>query len=73
MQMEEPSWPGLGRFSPAEKRKEFRDSPKRFRMNAHGFSLRTPGLLQEQYRLISVKGKRSLVDNVKLLFRTQTP
>jgi hypothetical protein len=37
-------------------------------VNARGFSLRTPNLLEEQYRLISVKGKRLLVDNVKLLF-----
>jgi hypothetical protein len=42
-------------------------------VNARSFGLRTPDLLEEQYRLISVKGKRLLVDNVKLLFRTQTP
>jgi hypothetical protein len=42
-------------------------------VNARGFSLRTPGLLEEQYCLTSIKDKRLLVDNVKLLFRTQTP
>jgi hypothetical protein len=42
-------------------------------VNARAFSVRMPDLLEEQYRLISVKGKCSLVDNVKLLLRTQTP
>ena len=60
--------PGLSDLSPADERKEFRDSPERFRVNAHGFSLRTPGLLEEQCRLITVKGKRLLVYDVKLLF-----
>ena len=57
----------------ADEWKEFRNSPERFRVNALGFSLRMPGLLEKQYRLIPIKGKRLLVDNVKLLFRTQTP
>ena len=64
---------GLDCFPSADERKEFRNSPERFLVNARGFSLQTPGLLEQQYRLISVKGKRFLVDNVKLLFRTQTP
>jgi hypothetical protein len=42
-------------------------------VNARGFGLRTPDPFEEQYRLLAVKGKRFLVDNVKLLFRTQTP
>jgi hypothetical protein len=42
-------------------------------MYARSFRLGTPGLLEEQPRLVAVKGKRFLVDNVKLLFRTQTP
>jgi hypothetical protein len=42
-------------------------------VNARCFGLRTPDLLEERYRLVSVKGKRFLVDNVKLLFRAQTP
>jgi hypothetical protein len=42
-------------------------------VNARGFGLRTPDLLEKQYRLSSVKRKRLLVDNVKLLFGTQTP
>jgi hypothetical protein len=57
----------------ADERKEFGNSPESFRVNAHGFGLRTPDLLEEQHRLIAVKGKRFLIDNVKLLFRTQTP
>ncbi len=65
--------PWLRWFPAADERKEFRNSPERFRVNARGFGLRTPDLLEEQYRLISVKGKRFLIDNVKLLFRTQTP
>ena len=56
-----------------DERQEFRNSPECFRVNARGFGLRTPDLLEEQYRLISVKRERFLVDNVKLLFRTQTP
>ena len=64
---------GLDGFFSADERKEFRNSPERFRVNARGFGLRPPDLLEEQYRLISVKGKRFLVDYVKLLFRTQTP
>jgi hypothetical protein len=56
-----------------DERKEFRNSPKRFGMNARGFSFRTPDLFEESHRLFWVKGKRFLVDNVKLLLRTQTP
>jgi hypothetical protein len=65
--------PGLGWFPAADERKQFRNSPKRFRVNARCFGLRTPDLLEKRYRLVSVKGKRFLVDNVKLLFRAQTP
>src|ERR1051325_1265540 len=60
------SLPRLTSCTAADERKEFRNSPKRFGVNARGFGLRTPDLLEEQYRLVSIKRKRFFVDNVKL-------